>query len=453
MSNSTCPSTSNTLSFEKEGVPTAIGVGCGVVAAFVLANIFVYWKFIKKDKYGYNKCTEVDTVEPGWVPVPSSRLKAKGHLNVLWFQKNAWINVISIFVEAIQLSAFAFAPSIPWSNGGNSGIRLHLESIFNAFLIQWGDELYKLLFWIIFAIGAGLVYIIIPVSGFCMVMCKAFVRSYHHPERDEPELVESTITLYRVVTGLAMLMDAFGLTIMTVLFTPLNCTYYLDSPPTLDIEPSIICWQGQHLIYAWCSIIVIVPLFTWAVIIQITDPEVGMSVCFNCFCDEQGRYGERDGREILTHYKWAYFATQLKVVIAAANAYFSHHQYIRLVVMILCDFLIFVLAMRVKVNQYFMHNVLRRITIAASLWTVGCAFVALLICDADNWASFFIWTGGLLVTSVVGILILRWASRTNDDDSGMVSSDGDDRQIQRYLAPKEVDYSSVDELYDPLVAT
>ena len=56
---------------------------------------------------------------------------------------------------------------------------------------------------------------------------------------------EILTSISRFVAALTLLLEMFGLTILTLLFTPLNCTYYPDRSPTLDINPNITCWQGN----------------------------------------------------------------------------------------------------------------------------------------------------------------------------------------------------------------
>lgn len=390
------------FSLHREGVGTGITVGFGVGVGFIVATFFIFYKFIKRDVYGARVVEGIDYAYGGWLPAPPPG----GRAQALWYQKRGIINIISIVVNAIQLSAFAFAPSIPWSQGSNDTIKLHLETIFNAFLFQWEDQIFKMAFWILFGIAASFCYFILPCSGFCMVACKSCVESYHHPNRDEPDLVKSTVTTYKFVAAVTLLLEMFGLTILTLLFTPLNCTYYPDRPPTLDIDSNIICWQGEHVIYAACSVIVLIPLFTWSVVIQMCDHEKGMAHCFNRCFSVGSIYSSSGPDNIETHYKWAFYYSLLKVAIAAGNTFFSHHSYVRLGILLVCDLLIFLLACLIHVNQFRMHNILRRLTILGAVWTVICGFIAQFICDPTQWDSFVIWVIGLAVLFIISAVFL-----------------------------------------------
>ena len=53
-------------------------------------------------------------------------------------------------------------------------------------------------------------------------------------------------SMHRIVAAVTLLLEMFGLTVLTLLLSPLNCTYHPDLLPTLDIDPSIICWQGRR---------------------------------------------------------------------------------------------------------------------------------------------------------------------------------------------------------------
>jgi len=266
-------------------------------------------------------------------------------------------------------------------------------------------------------------------------MCKSFVNSYHHPERDEPDLVESTVTLYKLVHWVGHLVDLFGITILTFLFSTLNCSYYEDAPPTLDIDPTIICWRHHHIILAACAITTIIPLFLWIVIIKIADPEDGMDQCYSCCCEAGGRWATTGDDHIQIHYRWAYHYAQLKVIIAAGNAFFSHHTYIRLSILLVCDSLILLLASVVNVNQLRKHNILRRITIVGAKWTVVCGFIAQKICDPSQWTSFAVWVVGLVILLICAIIIFK---RMPEEPESENCSSSEESDSDRPLLVQEV---------------
>jgi len=142
---------------------------------------------------------------------------------------------VATIIEVAQLCAFAFSPSIPWTDHSYT---VTLPDIMQAFVFKFPGNSFRITFWIVIAM--------VFLGFFLVDLFLQIINRFFKLEADTKNELYST--WYRT----------FSVCFYANLFAALNCESQTSEPsPFVTINPEIKCWDGLHIAYFVISIITI----------------------------------------------------------------------------------------------------------------------------------------------------------------------------------------------------